>query len=148
MSLKVRLSDLIKASMKSGDKETLTYARNLHAAIRKKEIDDRVELDDLGIQKIAQSSAKQRQESIDQFTQGGRMDLVDSEKKELAFLQTYLPTQMADSELVQLVTDSIGEAAAVDIKDLGKVMKVLSPKIQGRADGKRVQEAVRKALGA
>jgi len=145
--LKDKLSETMKASMKSGDKARLGFARNLHAAVRKKEIDDRVDLDDAGLMKIVQSLSKQRQDSIDQFRQGGRMDLVDSEEAELKFLQEFLPAQMSDDELKKLVADAVAEAKPASAKEMGKVMKVLLPKVQGRADGKRVNEAVRAALG-
>ena len=146
MTLKERLSDTIKTSMKSGDKATLGYARSLHAAIRKKEIDSRENLDDEGVRKIVSSLMKQRQDSIEQFAKGGRDDLVASEKAELAFLTGYMPAQMSDDELAKLVDESIREAGATAVKEMGAVMKVLMPKVQGRADGKRINERVRQRL--
>ncbi|MGE0614864.1 MAG: GatB/YqeY domain-containing protein [Bacteriovoracia bacterium] len=145
-TLKEKLSEAIKTAMKSGQKETLGYARNLHAAIRKKEVDDRVDLDDAGIQKVIMTLAKQRQDSIDQFKKGGREDLVAAETAELSFLQSYLPQQLGDDELSKLVADAVAEAQATTPKDMGKVMKVLLPKVQGRADGKRISEFVSKKL--
>lgn len=145
-TLKVRISDTMKTSMKSGDKETLAYVRNLHAAVRKKEIDDRVDLDDAGIQKIVQSLVKQRQDSIEQFKAGGRLDLVGNEERELAFLMSFLPTQMTDAELSTLAAAAVLEAQAKEAKDMGKVMKILMPQVQGKADGKRIQAAVQQAL--
>ncbi len=147
-TLKETLSDTIKTSMKSGDKETLGYARSLHAAVRKKEIDDRIDLDDAGVQKIAATLIKQRQESIDQFRKGGREDLVAKEEAELKFLTKYVPAQMSDEDLQKEVLSAVAEAKATTIKDLGAVMKVLLPKVQGRADGKRIQQLVREKLGA
>jgi hypothetical protein len=146
-TLKERLAEQIKTAMKSGDKSTLTYARSLHAAVRKKEIDDRVDLDDDGFVKIVMSSAKQRQDSIDQFRQGGREDLVKQEEAELKFLQTFLPAQMDESEVRKLVDWAIAEAKATGPKDLGQVMKILLPKVQGRADGKWVNQLVREKIG-
>jgi uncharacterized protein len=147
MTLKNRLSDQIKTSMKSGDKETLAFARNLHAAIRKKEIDDRVDLDDEAVIKIATSLVKQRQDSIDQFRQGGRLDLVEKEENELKFLQSYLPAQMDEAEIRQLVDWAITESKASSPKEMGQVMKLLMPKVQGRADGKLVNQIVREKMG-
>jgi len=146
-TLKEQLSDIVKTSMKSGDKDRLGFARSLHAAIRKKEIDDRVDLDDAGVQKIAQSLVKQRQESIDQFRAGGREDLVMKEEAELAFLKTFLPQQMSEAEVRDLVAWAVAEAKATQAKDMGNVMKVLMPKLQGRADGKLVNQLVKEKLG-
>ncbi|MCC7440032.1 MAG: GatB/YqeY domain-containing protein [Bdellovibrionales bacterium] len=145
--LKDKLSTSMKEAMKSGDKARLGFARNLHAAVRKKEIDDRVDLDDAGVIKLAQNLSKQRQDSIDQFRQGGRMDLVEAEEAELKFLQEFLPQQMSDDELKKLVEEAFTEAQPASAKEMGKVMKVLLPKIQGRADGKRVNEAVKARMG-
>jgi hypothetical protein len=90
-TIKEKLQETLKTAMKGGDKATVTYARNLHAAVRKREIDDRVDLDDAGVVKIITSLAKQRQDSIEQFRQGGREDLVANEAAELKFLQSFLP---------------------------------------------------------
>lgn len=145
-TLKEQLSETIKTAMKSGDKATLGYARNLHAAVRKKEIDDRVDLDDAGIQKVALSAMKQRKESIEQFRAGGREDLAANEEAELKFLERFAPAQMSEAELVRHVEESIAESGAKDAKEVGKVMKVLMPKVQGRADGKLINQLVRERL--
>ena len=146
-TLKERLSETIKTAMKSGDKDTLTYGRSLHAAIRKKEIDDRVDLDEEGIQKIASTLIKQRQDSIEQFKQGDRQDLVVKEEAELKFLMTFMPAQMTEAEVRQIVDWAVNEAKATSPKDMGNVMKVLMPKVQGKADGKLVNQLVRERLG-
>lgn len=146
-TIKEKLSEVIKTSMKSGDKDTLAYARNLHAAVRKKEIDDRVDLDDAGIHKIIGSLAKQRQDSIDQFKAGGREDLVAKETAELKFLQGFLPQQMTEAEIRELVSWAVTESKASSQKEIGAVMKLLLPKTQGRADGKLVNQIVREKLG-
>lgn len=146
-SIKEQLSNQIKTAMKSGDKDTLAFARNLHASVRKKEIDDRIELDDAGVIKIITSSVKQRQDSIEQFKQGGREDLVAKEEAELKFLQAFLPAQMDEAELKQLINWAVTEAQAKGPKDLGQVMKLLLPKVQGRADGKWVNQLVRERIG-
>jgi len=146
-TLKERLAEQMKAAMKSQDKETLSYARNLHAAVRKKEIDDRVDLDDAAVLKIISSLVKQRQDSIEQFKAGGREDLVAKEQAELGFLQAFMPAQMSEAEIRQLVDSAIAEVKPSGPKDLGQVMKVLLPKVQGRADGKLVNQLVREKLG-
>ncbi len=145
-TLKEQLAEQIKTAMKSGTKDILAYARNLHAAIRKKEIDDRVDLDDAGVIKIATSLIKQRQDSIEQFRQGGRQDLVAKEEAELHFLQTYLPAQMSEAEVRQVVDWAVTEAKATAAKDMGAVMKLLMPKVQGKADGKLVSQLVKERL--
>lgn len=148
MSIKERLSEQMKSSMKSGDKETLAFTRNLHAAIRKKEIDDRVDLDDAGVLKIIGSLVKQRQDSIEQFKQGGREDLVAKEESELKFLQAFMPAQMDESEIRKLVEWAVAESKATSPKDMGQVMKLLMPKVQGKADGKLVNQIVREKIGS
>ncbi|MEW6057983.1 MAG: GatB/YqeY domain-containing protein [Bdellovibrionota bacterium] len=147
-TIKERISEDMKAAMKSGEKARLGAIRMLHSAIRKKEIDDRIELDDAGVMKIIGSLVKQRQDSIDQFRAGGREDLVEKETAELQLLQGYLPAQMSQEELVRIVEASIQEANAKTQKDMGAVMKVLMPKIAGRADGKLVNQLVRERLSA
>ena len=146
MNLKERISDLMKSSMKSGDKETLSTVRMLHAAVRKKEIDDRVDLDDAAIIKVVGTLAKQRQDSIEQFTTGGRQDLVDKETKELNLLMSFLPQQMSQDELVILIDGAVKEAHATTQKDMGAVMKLVMPKTAGRADGKLINQLIRDRL--
>lgn len=145
-SIKSKVSELMKSSLKSGDKDTLAYARNLHNAVRKKEIDQRVDLDDAEILKIITTLTKQRQESIDQFQKGGRTDLVEKEEAELKFLRQFMPEQMSEAELRRLVNEAVLEAKASSPKEMGNVMKILLPKVQGRADGKLVSQLVREKL--
>jgi uncharacterized protein YqeY len=146
-TIKERLSEQMKASMKSGDKDTLAFVRNLHAQVRKKEIDDKVDLDDAGIQKIITSSIKQRQDSIEQFKSGGRTDLVAKEEAELKFLMSYMPEQMSEAELRKIVDWAVTESKAAGPKDMGNVMKLLMPKVQGKADGKLVNQLVKERIG-
>jgi uncharacterized protein YqeY len=146
-TIKVKLSDGIKTAMKSGDKDALAFGRNLHAAVRKKEIDDKVDLDDAGILKIIGSLVKQRQDSIAQFKQGGREDLVKKEEAELAFLTSFMPKQMSEAEVRDVVAWAVSEAKATSPKDMGAVMKLLMPKTQGLADGKLVSQIVKEKLG-
>lgn len=146
MTLKERINDLMKSSMKSGDKATLAAVRMLHAAVRKKEIDDRIDLDDAGVAKIVQSLVKQRQDAIEQFKAGNRQDLVDKETAELNLLLTFLPQQLSEAELRTFVDSAVKEANATTAKDIGAVMKVLMPKVSGRADGKLLNQLVRERL--
>jgi uncharacterized protein YqeY len=137
----------MKIAMKAGEKEKLQYIRNLHAAIRKKEIDDRVDMDDGGIVKLIVSMVKQREDSITQFKAGNREDLVASEEAEAKYLRQFLPAQMSEAELKTIIAAAVAEAEAKDIKDLGKVMKLVQPKVAGKADGKLVNQFVRESLG-
>ena len=146
-TIKERLSDTMKSSLKAGDKDTLAFARNLHAAVRKEEIDTRTDLNDDGVLKIITRLVKQRQDSITQFEQGGRQDLVDKEKAELKFLQAFMPAQMSEEEVRSLVSWAVTESGATSAKDMGQVMKLLIPKIQGKADAKFVNQLVREKLG-
>jgi uncharacterized protein YqeY len=146
-TIKEQLSEKMKAAMKSGDKDTLTFARNLHAAVRKKEIDDRIDLDDAGVQKIIQTALKQRQDSLDQFKSGGRDDLVAKEQAEIQFLMQFMPKQMSEAEIRDVVAWAVAEAKASGPKDMGAVMKLLMPKTQGKADGKLVSQIVKEKLG-
>lgn len=146
-SIKDRVSDLMKSSLKSGDKATLGYARNLFSAIRKREIDERKDITDEDIQTMISSLVKQRNESIEQFTQGGRDELAANEKAELEFLLQFMPKQLTEEEVRTLVESAIKESGAESMKDLGKVMKILVPQTKGKADGKWVSQLVREALG-
>jgi uncharacterized protein YqeY len=146
-TIKESLSEQMKAAMKSGEKEKLLYARSLHAAVRKKEIDDRVDLDDAGVLKIISTLVKQRQDSIDQFRKGGREDLVAKEETELKFLQSFMPAQMDEADIRKLVDWAVVESKASGLKDIGLVMKLLLPKTQGLADGKLVNQIVREKIG-
>ena len=146
-SIKETLSEQMKTAMKAGEKEKLGFVRNLHAAIRKKEIDDRVDLDDAAVIKIITSLVKQRQDSIDQFKQGGRQDLVDKEEAELKFLMSHMPAQMGEDEVRKIVDWAVTESKAAGPKDMGNVMKLLMPKVQGKADGKLVNQLVKERIG-
>ena len=146
-TIKEKLSETMKTAMKAGEKDKLAFARNLHAIIRKKEIDDKVELDDAGVQKIIATSMKQRQDSIEQFKAGGREDLVAKEEAELAFLKSFMPEQMGADEIRKIVDWAVTESKAASAKDMGAVMKLLMPKVQGRADGKLVNQLVKERLG-
>lgn len=145
-TIKERVAEDMKSAMKSGDKAKLAAVRMLHAAIRKKEIDERIDLSDDETIKVISSLVKQRQDSIEQFKAGNRPDLVEKETAELTLLQAYLPAQMSKDELVKVIDGAIQEANAKTAKDMGAVMKVLMPKVSGKADGKLVNQLVRERL--
>lgn len=149
-TIKERISEIMKASMKSGDKDRLAYTRNLHAAVRKKEIDDRKDCTDDDVIKIIQTLSKQRVDSIEQFRKGGREDLVANEEAELQFLKSFLPEAMSEDDIrafVQRVVDSTG---ATSSKDMGKVMKgvmeLIKTEGKGLADGKVISKLVSEKL--
>jgi uncharacterized protein YqeY len=146
MTLKETLYAKMKAAMKDGDKNGLQFVRNIINAVRKKEIDDRVDLDDAAIQKVIQSLLKQRKESLDQFKQGGRADLVAQEELEIAYLEQFLPKQMSDAELKAIVDGVVAEVKPQSPKDMGKVMQGVLARVAGQADGKRVSEFVKARL--
>lgn len=145
-SIKTEVTEMMKKAMKAGDKDTVGFTRNLSAAIKKKEIDDRKELSDEEVRKVIATLAKQRQDSIEQFSKGGREDLVAKEQAELNFLMQFMPRQLTDEELAKVVGEAVVEAGATSQKDIGNVMKILMPRVQGRADGKRINQAVREKL--
>lgn len=140
-------SENMKTAMKGGDKATTQFSRNLHAAIRKIEVDERIDVNDERTLKIIGSMLKQREDSITQFKAGGREDLVAAEEAEANYLRKFMPAQMSADEIKAVVTAAVAESQAKDIKDLGKVMKIVQPKVAGKADGKLVNQLVRETLG-
>jgi len=146
MSLKERLQqDLIEAT-KSRNEIKTGVIRLLRGMIRKQEIDQRKEFGDDDIIGVMVSAVKQRRESIKAYTDGGRADLVAQEQAELAIIESYLPQALSPQELEKIVRDTIAETGAISIKDLGKVMAKIMPKVKGRADGTTVQAMVRSRL--
>jgi hypothetical protein len=134
MSLKSRIQEDMKSAMRAAAKERLGTIRMLMAAIKQREVDERIELDDLQILSVIDKMVKQRRESIAQFEAGGRQDLVARESEELRQLSDYLPAQLSDAELDALISEAIATTAASSIKDMGKVMGLIKSKAQGRAD--------------
>jgi len=147
MSLKAEIQEAVKFAMKSGDQVTLSTLRLLLSALHNEEIRLRRDLSAEEIQKTISILAKQRGESIELFRKGGREELAKKEEAELAVLKRYLPQPLSDEEITALIRASIDEASAKGIGDLGKVMKVLMPKVAGRSDGKRVNELAKALLG-
>lgn len=146
MDLKLTFQNDMKAAMKAQDTVKVSALRMLISEIKKKEIDKKAPLEVAEIQKTIHSMIKQRQDSVTAFTEGNRPELAEQETKEIEILKVYLPTALSDEELKQIVQDSVKEAGTVTAADLGKVMKIVLSKTQGRADGKRVNELVRQAL--
>lgn len=146
MSLKDKLTDEMKDAMRSQDKLRLSTIRMLLSAVKNKEIDLRVKLTDEEVIETITSQVKQRRDSIEQFTNAGRLDLVEKEEAELKILQGFLPKQLTPEEIDSEVEKAVVEAEASGMKDLGKVMKLLMPRVAGRADGKVVSEKVRERL--
>ena len=120
--------------MRSGDKPRLGVIRLILAAVKQREVDERIELDDDQILAVLDKMAKQRRESIDQYTKAGRNDLADQENFELELIKTYLPEQLDDAAIDALIDEALQATGASSIKDMGKVMAILKPKMQGRAD--------------
>lgn len=133
-AVKDRIKEDMKASMKSGDKVKLGTIRLILAAIKQIEVDERIELDDARVLVVLDKMLKQRRESIRQFRDANRIDLADVEEAEVLVIQEYLPQQLTESEIDEMVAKAIVETGAVSVKDMGNVMAVLKPQMQGRAD--------------
>lgn len=134
MSLKQTITDDMKAAMKAGEKDRLKVVRLLLADIKRVEVDTRKDLDDAAILAVIEKAVKQRRDSIEQFTAGGREDLAAVEQAELEVIAAYLPEQLSDAELDELVDAVIAETGAESIRDMGKVMGAIKAKAAGRAD--------------
>jgi len=147
MSLKARITEDMKSAMRAGEKQKLATIRLLQAAIKQREVDERIQLDDAQVLSVLEKMVKQRRESITQFEAGGRADLVASEQAELVVLQGYLPEQLTEAELTALINSAIASTGAASIKDMGKVMGVLKGQAAGRADMGKVGALIKARLG-
>ncbi|HEY5558600.1 MAG TPA: GatB/YqeY domain-containing protein [Steroidobacteraceae bacterium] len=147
MSLKARITEDMKAAMRSGEKDRLSCIRMLQAGIQQREVDERIELDDTQVLSVIDKMIKQRRESVTQFQAGNRADLVAKETAEIALLTGYLPAQLSASELDTLIRDAIAATSASSMKEMGKVMGWLKPKVQGRADIGALSARIKAALG-
>ena len=147
-TLKSRLQDDMKSSMKSGNKKRLGVIRLMLSAIKQIEVDERIELDNDRITTVLDKMAKQRRESITQFDSAGRDDLTAIEQAELEIILEYLPEALSDAEIYDLVEQSINATGAVTIKDMGKLMGMLKPQLQGRADMGKVSQLIKARLSA
>lgn len=146
MSLKTKISDDMKAAMRAKESERLATIRLLQAAIKQKEVDDRIELTDDQVLAVIDKMVKQRKDSITQFEAGGRQDLADIEKAELVVLSAYMPAALSDAEVQAEVAAAVAAVGAAGPQDMGKVMGVLKPKLAGRADMTAVSAMVKAAL--
>ena len=145
--LKGRIQGDMREALKAGDKERLKVLRMLLAAIKQIEIDERGELDDARVLAVIEKMVKQRRDSAHQFREGGRSDLADTERAEIAVLETYLPEPLPEAELDALIDTAISESGASSVRDMGKVMARLKPQVQGRADMAAVGAKVKARLG-
>jgi hypothetical protein len=146
--LKDTIQDSIKSAMRAKEKERLATLRQITAAIKQFEVDNRQDLDDDGIISILTKMCKQRRDSLSQFEQAGRDDLAAVEIAELAIIEEFMPTAMTDDEIAAAIADAVAEAGASSPKDMGAVMNLLRPKLQGRADMGAVSGLVKAALTA
>jgi len=146
MSLKAQLTDDMKAAMRAKESGRLATIRLVLADIKRKEVDERIELDDAQVTAVVEKMIKQRKDSITQFEAGGRQDLADIEKAELAILTAYMPAGLSDEEIAAEVQAAVAASGAAGPQDMGKVMGILKPKLAGRADMTAVSAQVKKAL--
>ena len=147
MSYFERLTEDMKAALKAGDKDRLSVIRLVRGQIKDGAIDKRADLTEEEEIAVLANAQKKRRESIEAYTQGGRMDLVEKEQKELEIIQSYLPAQLSPEETAHIIDAAIQETGAQSMKDLGKVMSFVLAQVKGRADGRQVNELVRKKLG-
>jgi len=146
MTLKERITEDMKSAMRAGEKERLGTIRLVLAAIKQREVDERISLDDTQVLAVLEKMVKQRKEAITQFESGGRADLVAKEQSELGVLQAYLPAQMSDAELDALIAEAIASSGAASVKDMGKVMGIVKAKAQGKADMGVVSARIKQKL--
>lgn len=147
MSLKARITEDMKAAMRSGEKDRLSCIRMLQAGIKQREVDERIELDDAQVLSVIDKMIRQRRESVAQFEAGKRADLVAKESAEITVLSGYLPAQLNETELDAMIREAIAATGAATMKDMGKVMGMLKPKVQGRTDIGALSARIKSALG-
>jgi uncharacterized protein YqeY len=147
MALRERITEDMKTAMRAAEKERLATVRLLLAAIKQREVDERITLDDGQVLAVIEKMIKQRREAITQFESGGRSDLVAKETAEIGVLQGYLPAQLTPAEIDALIAEAIAATGAASIKDMGKVMGFVKPKAQGRADMGALSARIKQKLG-
>lgn len=147
MSLKTRITDDMKTALRAGDKARLSTLRLILAAIKQREVDERIQLDDSQVLMVLDKMLKQRRESIVQYEKGKRPDLVAGEQAEITVIQGYLPAQLSEAELGALISDAIQATGASSLRDMGKVMGLVRSKAQGRADMGEVSARIKAKLG-
>jgi len=146
MSLKTQLTDDMKSAMKAGEKERLGVIRLVNAAIKQKEVDERIELDDAQVLAVLDKMVKQRRDSVAQFDAAGREDLASIERNEIALIEHYLPAKMSEAEIEDMVDGAIRDSGATGPADMGKLMGVLKPRLAGKADMGDVSAIVKRRL--
>ncbi|GAB3047154.1 GatB/YqeY domain-containing protein [Stenotrophomonas tumulicola] len=146
MSMKLKLNDDMKAAMKSGDKDSLGVVRLIKAAIQQKEVDERVELDDVAVIAVLDKMVKQRKDSISQYEAANREDLAEIERAEMRVIERYLPAKMGEAEILVAIQAAIAETGAASPADIGKLMGALKPKLAGQADMGLVSKLVKQQL--
>lgn len=147
MSLKARITEDMKAAMRAGEKDRLSCIRMLQAGIKQREVDERIQLDDAQVLAVIDKMIKQRKESVTQFQAGNRADLVAKESAEIGVLSAYLPAQLGDAELDTMIREAIAATSAASMRDMGKVMGLLKPRVQGRTDMGALSGRIKSALG-
>jgi len=146
MSLRDQINQDMKAAMRSKDEARLSAIRMLWAAIQRREVDERITLDDTQVLSVVEKTVRQSRDAVEQFLKGNRPDLADKENRDIAYWEVYLPAQASDEEVAKLVREAIAATGAASIKDMGKVVGVLKPKLQGRADMGKVSALVKAQL--
>jgi uncharacterized protein YqeY len=144
--LKLRISEDMKSALRAGEKQRLGIIRLILAAIKQREVDDRIALDDSQVLAVLEKMVKQRRESISQYEAAARQDLADQEKYELGVLQAYMPAALSEAEVDALITAAIAETGATTGKDMGKVIAALRPQVQGRVDMGQVSAKIKAKL--
>lgn len=146
MSLKQRLTDDMKAAMKSGDRDSLGVIRLVNAAIKQKEVDERIQLDDAQVLAVLEKMVKQRKDSVSQYAAAGREDLAAIERAEIVVIERYLPAKLAEAEMLAAIDAAIARTGATGPADMGKLMAVLKPALAGQADMGQVSALVKRKL--
>ena len=147
MDLKSRIADDMKSAMRAKDTPRLEAIRMIRAAIQRKEVDDQVTLDDQGVSGVIQKMLKQGRDAISQFEKGGREDLADKERHSVAVLESYLPEPLSDDEIDALISEALTTTGASEMRDMGKVMGWLKPRVDGRADMGSLSGKIKQKLG-
>lgn len=148
MSLREQISQDMKSAMRARDEARLIALRMLWAAIQRREVDERITLDDAQVLAVVEKQVRQSRDAVEQFLKGNRQDLADKENRDIAVMEAYLPAQAGDAEIAKLIDEALAATGASSIKDMGKVVGLLKPKLQGRADMGKVSGLVKARLGA
>lgn len=146
MSLEEKIAEEMKQAMKAGEKVRLSTIRMIRSSLKNKEIELRKRLEDEDVIKVIQAMVRKGEESLEQFQAGGRGDLVEKEKAEIEILKSFLPQPLSQDEILKIIDETIQETQASSLKDLGKVMKAVMPRLGGKADGKVINQLVRQRL--